>query len=147
MHGIQDPVIRERSWCAEREITAEQLAKDLAYAEDIRFGVHEVHFDAPDGKPVVVVWVAGARAGQLFSAYEITERESASEAEAWAYSHTGWSAHSGGSGTRTYWLACYSAGRQVGTHDTAQGRLVRFKSYDAARRRAKQLNRELGITD
>ena len=74
MHGIKDPVIREPNWRPERETTADQLSKDIRYAEDINFPVHEVHFEDPTGKPVVVVWVAGNRTGRLFSAYEITER-------------------------------------------------------------------------
>jgi hypothetical protein len=143
MYGIKDPVIRERSWRAERETTAEQLSRDIAFFEDINFHVHEVHFVDRTGKPVIVVWIAGRRAGNLFSAYEITEREDT--AEPWMYSHTGWSAHSGAGGARHYWLACYASGEQVGTYDSSMGLLVRFGSYEAALRRAKQLNRELGI--
>lgn len=73
MYGIANPVISERTWRAAREITAEQFAKDLAFAEDVAFSVNEWRGESRDGKPLAIVWVAGRRSGTLMSAFEITE--------------------------------------------------------------------------
>lgn len=138
-HGITKPVIIERTWRGMHPITPEVFQADMLYVAQLCAHEYEWRGTDREGRPLVVVWWVGPRAGQLFSAYEITGRST------WRYAHTGWSAHSSGAGARTYWLACYVAGKQVRTYDNGQGRLIRFKSYESATRKAAQLNKADGI--
>jgi hypothetical protein len=66
-------LIKEVGWRLSKEITREAYLRDLAYAEDLKFPVHEWQGEDRDHKSMVISWVA-TPAGALLSAYEITGR-------------------------------------------------------------------------
>jgi hypothetical protein len=66
-------LIKEVGWRLSKEITREAYLRDLAYAEDLKFPVHEWQGEDRDHEPMVISWVA-TPAGALLSAYEITGR-------------------------------------------------------------------------
>ncbi|MBA2951414.1 hypothetical protein [Streptomyces himalayensis] len=66
-------LIKEVGWRLNKEITREAYLRDLAYAEDLRFSVHEWRGEDRAGKPMVISWVATPN-GAALSAYEITGR-------------------------------------------------------------------------
>lgn len=67
-------LIKEVGWRLSKEVTREAYLRDLAYAEDLKFPVHEWRGEDRDGKAMVISWVATS-AGNLLSAYEITGGE------------------------------------------------------------------------
>ncbi|MFF5471028.1 hypothetical protein [Streptomyces achromogenes] len=70
------PIIHEVGWKLRRKITEEALRRDMAYAEEMRFSVHEWHGEDRQGKDMVVVWVECGehRIGHLVAVYEIQGR-------------------------------------------------------------------------
>ena len=66
-------LIVEVGWKLRKEITGETYLRDLAYAQDLRLGVHEWAGESRDGELMVISWVV-TTAGRLLSAYEITGR-------------------------------------------------------------------------
>lgn len=77
MFGVKDPVIREVKWLdggGDREVTAATFWSVMQYAEHLRARVYEWTGKDRNGAPLVVVWWAGKRAGQLWALYEISER-------------------------------------------------------------------------
>jgi len=74
MFSIIDPVVTERQWRSESPISQVSLCASIDFAQGRSLPVHAWSGEDRDGKPLAVVWVAGKRAGQLFSAFEITGR-------------------------------------------------------------------------
>ncbi|MFJ2650894.1 hypothetical protein ACIO1C_29765 [Streptomyces sp. NPDC087420] len=74
MLSIIDPVIRERSWRFNRVISEETLREDMHHAKRSHATVNVWDGEDRKGQPLVIVWVAGRRAGRLFSAFEIAGR-------------------------------------------------------------------------
>lgn len=66
-------VVHEVGWRLRKEISREAYLRDLAYAEDLKFPVHEWRGEARDGEPMVIGWVLSTR-GEVLSAYEIQGR-------------------------------------------------------------------------
>lgn len=73
MYGITNPVIRECAWRQCQEVSTVEFHEDMIFAGRSGHPVHTWTGETRGGDPLVVVWVAGKRAGQVFSAYEITE--------------------------------------------------------------------------
>jgi hypothetical protein len=67
-------VINEVGWRFRKEVTREAYLRDLAYAEDMRFPVHEWRGEDRAGKPMIVAWITTGEKGSLLSAYEIQGR-------------------------------------------------------------------------
>lgn len=63
-------VINEVGWKLRKEVTREAYLRDLAYAQDLAFPVHEWRGEDRDGSQLHVVWVS-TPSGALLSAYEI----------------------------------------------------------------------------
>lgn len=73
MLSIIDPVIRELSWLGQA-VPEDVLREDVLRAQKHDLPVHAWTGEDREGSALVVVWVAGKRAGQLLSAFEITGR-------------------------------------------------------------------------
>lgn len=69
-------LIKEVGWRLSKEITREAYLRDLAYAEDLKFPVHEWQGEDCEGESMVISWIASP-AGSLLSAYVITGRAGA----------------------------------------------------------------------
>jgi len=61
-------IITEMGWRLQRTISRETLLRDLAYAADLSFSVHEWRGTDPEGRPLVVTWLLSP-SGALMSAY------------------------------------------------------------------------------
>ena len=72
-HGITEPHIIEREWRGIKPVTPDAFQADMLYVAQLRARDYEWSGTDRDGRPLIVVWWAGRRAGQLFSAYEITQ--------------------------------------------------------------------------
>ncbi|OEJ24271.1 hypothetical protein AS594_07010 [Streptomyces agglomeratus] len=68
-----NPVIRECTW-RDHVVSPEIYQADLRYAAQLENRMYQWDGMDREGRPMVVVWTAGKRAGALFSAYEFTER-------------------------------------------------------------------------
>jgi len=66
--------IREVNWHLRKEVTREAYLRDLVYAEDLKFPVHEWRGQDREGEPMVISWVTTGTGGALLSAYEIQGR-------------------------------------------------------------------------
>ena len=66
-------VIHEVAWHLRKEITREAYLRDLVYAKDLTFPVHEWCGEDRAGRALVVTWVS-TPSGSLLSAYEIQAR-------------------------------------------------------------------------
>lgn len=64
--------IIERCWRFAQPVTEAQFTRDMDSADRIGLPVHRWSGADREGRPFTVVWVAGRRAGQVLSAYEIT---------------------------------------------------------------------------
>jgi hypothetical protein len=67
-------LIHEVGWRLRKEVTREAYLRDLAYAQDLHFPVHEWRGEDREGKPMVISWVTTGERGSLLSAYEIQGR-------------------------------------------------------------------------
>ncbi|TXS35262.1 hypothetical protein [Streptomyces sp. t39] len=76
-HGITVPHIIEREWRGIKPVSPDNFQADMLYVAQLRARAYEWRGACRDGSPLIVVWWAGARAGQLFSAYEITQEAGA----------------------------------------------------------------------
>lgn len=72
MFGIENPVIRERTWRNPKPISEATFKADMGYAEQLHAKIYTWTGEDREGKPLAVVWIAGPNVGQLFSAYEFT---------------------------------------------------------------------------
>jgi hypothetical protein len=57
-----------------KPVTREAYLRDLAYAKDMAFPVHEWRGEDRAGEPMIIVWVTTGENGSLLSAYEIQGR-------------------------------------------------------------------------